>query len=60
MNGQKYKGRVIAVEISAPSRKYENRVQSIMDNTKMSRQDIVQPLLIKQEKEEKDKVKEEQ
>ncbi|CDW89490.1 ribosome biogenesis [Stylonychia lemnae] len=59
MNGQKYKGRVIAVEFSAPSRKYENRVQSFIDNTKMSRQDIVQPLVIRNEKEEKLKAKEE-
>lgn len=59
MNGQKYKGRVIAVELSAPSRKYENKVQAIIENTKMSRQDVVQPLLIKNEKEEKQKAKEE-
>lgn len=51
MNGSKYKGRAITVEFSTPSRKYENRVQSIIDNTNMSRKDIVVPTIIKQEKE---------
>lgn len=59
MNGQKYKGRTIAVEFSVPKIKYEKRITNILNNTKQTRQDVVQPKAIKEEKEEKLKLKEE-
>ena len=59
MNGQKYKGRTVVLELSLPKRKYEQKVQNIMENTKMKREDVIQPKVIRDEKEEAVKKKEE-
>ncbi len=45
--------------MSAPSRKYEDRVQTIMEHTKKPREDIIVPKAVKAEKEANLKVKEE-
>jgi len=47
MNGQKFKGRTIAVEFSVPKAKYEQKVTNILSNTKMTRQDAVVPKVVK-------------
>lgn len=54
MNGQKFKGRPIAVEFSVPKKHYESRVTNILSNTNMEREDVVQPSLLKQEKLDKE------
>jgi len=43
MNGQKFKGRTVALEFSLPKGKYEKKVQHIVENTKMERQDVIVP-----------------
>ena len=57
MNGQKYKGRPIVVELSLPKGKYETKVTHIMANTNQTRQDIIQPKPVKEEKQAKEAVK---
>lgn len=43
MNGQKFKGRTVALELSLPKGKYEAKVQHILDNTNQERQDVILP-----------------
>lgn len=57
MNGQKFKGRIIAVEFSVPKEKYESKVANILSNTKMTRQDAVIPKVVKEATEEEAKAK---
>ena len=59
MNGNKFKGRTVVVEFSVPKNRYETRITHILQNTKQTRQDVVQPKAIKQEKEQKLKLQEE-
>lgn len=59
LNGKKYKGRAVVLQFSVPKNKYETRVEHILENTKQTRQDVVQPKQIKEEKEQKLKEKEE-
>jgi RNA recognition motif-containing protein len=43
MNGQKFKGRTVALEFSLPKGKYEKKVQHILENTNQERQDVILP-----------------
>jgi nucleolar protein 4 len=43
LNGNKYKGRHVEVEFSLPKNKYETKITHIMENTNMTRKDIVLP-----------------
>lgn len=45
--------------MSAPSKKYETKVKNIMENTKQTREDIIVPKAIKEEKAAALKAKEE-
>lgn len=38
MNGQKFKGRDLAVEFSMPKLKYDKKIANIMENTNMDKQ----------------------
>ena len=43
LNGQKFKGRTIALAVSVPKGRYETRVQHIVENTKQAREDVIVP-----------------
>ncbi len=43
MNGQKFKGRTVALEFSLPQGKYEKKVQHILENTNQDRKDVIIP-----------------
>ena len=61
MNGQKFKGRPLTVELSVPKASYEKRLTSIMEHTNMDKKDVIKPKSIKiEEKKEKDRVAEEE
>ncbi len=47
------------LEFSVPKTKYESRVTAILENTNMNRQEVVQPKVLKEEKDQKQKEKEE-
>ena len=56
MNGFKFKGRTIAVEFSVSKKKYELKVNNILSNTNLQREEIM-PKVLKQDKEEETKKK---
>jgi RNA recognition motif-containing protein len=43
MNGQKFKGRTVALEFSLPKGRYEKKVQNIVEHTNMERKDVILP-----------------
>ena len=49
MNGQKFKGRPIAVELSVPKGAYDKRVNALVENTNMDRKEAIKPMSIKWE-----------
>ena len=59
MNGQKFKGRTVALEFSLPQGKYEKKVQHIVENTNQERQDVIVPKQLKEEREERRKKEDE-
>lgn len=59
LNGTKFKGRTIAVELSLPKGKYETKVQHIVENSKLQREDVIVPKQLRVEREERKKAEEE-
>ena len=59
MNGQKFKGRPLTVELSVSKTSYEKRVSHIMEHNKVDKKDVIKPQSIKveerQKKQEEDK-----
>ena len=47
MHGAKYKGRNLTVEFSVDKKTYENRINSIVEHTKMERNDAIKPASVK-------------
>ena len=61
MNGQKFKGRPLTVELSVPKASYEKRVSSLMEHTNMDKKEVIKPRSIKiEEKKEKERIAEEE
>lgn len=42
LNGSKFKGRDITVELSMPKLKYDKKIQNLMENTNMDKQASIQ------------------
>lgn len=47
MNGTKYKGRNLTVEFSVDKKTYERRIETIVEHTKMERNDAIKPTSVK-------------
>ena len=55
MNGQKFKGRPLTVELSVSKANYEKRVSNIMEHNSMEKKDVIKPKSIKVEERKKKK-----
>ena len=59
LNGQKFKGRTVALEFSLPKGRYETKVQHILENSKQKREDVIVPKPLREERDVKRKAEEE-
>lgn len=59
MNGQKFKGRTVALEMSLPRERYEHKVQNIVEHHKIDRKDAIVPKTIREERDTKKKEQDE-
>lgn len=53
MNGQKFKGRPLTVELSVSKANYEKRITNIMEHNNMEKKDVIKPKSIKVEEKKK-------
>ena len=53
MNGQKFKGRPLTVELSVSKANYEKRITNIMEHNNMEKKDVIKPKSIKVEEKRK-------
>lgn len=53
LNGTNWKGRTVTVDLSVPKGKYESRIESVVEHTKLDRTQAVLPKVLRQEKEAK-------
>ena len=61
MNGQKFKGRPLSVELSVTKASYEKRITTLMEHTNMDKKEAIKPKSIKwEEKKEKERLREEE
>jgi RNA recognition motif-containing protein len=58
MNGQKYKGRTVAIELSLPKGRYETKVSNIVAHSNLPREDVIIPKALREEREEARKKRE--
>lgn len=59
INGQKFKGRTVAMEFSLPKGRYETKVAHILENSNQKREDVIVPKPLRDERDQKRKVDEE-
>jgi len=49
MNGQKFKGRPLTVELSVQKLQYEKRIDALVEHTNMDRKEAIRPMSLKWE-----------
>ena len=54
MHNMMFKGRSLTVEFSIPKASYETKVQHVLDNTNLTKQEAIKPKSIKLEEKKKD------
>jgi len=52
MSGKKWKGRTLAIEFSVPIASYQSKLDRIVDNTNMTKEDAALPKVLRDEKKE--------